>query len=220
MELLPDLPEPAFVQMGDFCGFALDHAARVGMRGATIVGMIGKLSKMADGRTMTHAAGSEVNTALLAEVARGVGADDALCATVATATPAATCRSWSPPPACPGSSTPSASACPSCSPRTPRARSPSTSSSSTHRTRARKVRPMNDMRQMTALGRAIEDDSFSIIDREVGPHDHDRAEWEVVRRIIHATTDTSSSDGPRASGTTPWRAGARRCVEARRSSWT
>jgi cobalt-precorrin-5B (C1)-methyltransferase len=64
--------------MGDFCGYALNHAVGVGMTTATIVGMIGKLSKMADGRTMTHAAGSEVNTALLAEVARGVGAADPL----------------------------------------------------------------------------------------------------------------------------------------------
>lgn len=48
---------------------------------------------------------------------------------------------------------------------------------------------MSDLRQMTALGRAIEDDSFAIIDREVGPHDHSEAEWEVVRRVIHATAD-------------------------------
>lgn len=48
---------------------------------------------------------------------------------------------------------------------------------------------MSDLRQMTALGRAIEDDSFAIIDREIGPHDHSKAEWEVVRRIIHATAD-------------------------------
>jgi len=54
-----------------------------------------------------------------------------------------------------------------------------------------------DLRQMTALGRAIEDDSFSIIDREVGPHDHDRAEWEVVRRIIHATADFEFKDTTR-----------------------
>ncbi|MCK6521373.1 cobalt-precorrin-5B (C(1))-methyltransferase [Myxococcota bacterium] len=85
MELLPELPEPAFVQMGDFIGFALNHAARLGLRRATVVGMIGKLSKMADGRTMTHAAGSEVNTALLAELARGIGADEALCAAIAGA---------------------------------------------------------------------------------------------------------------------------------------
>lgn len=85
MELLPDLPEPAFVQMGDFVGYALDHANRLGMRRATLCGMIGKLAKMADGRTMTHAAGSEVDTALLAEIARSVGGDDPLCARIAEA---------------------------------------------------------------------------------------------------------------------------------------
>lgn len=46
-----------------------------------------------------------------------------------------------------------------------------------------------DLRQMTSLGRAIEDDSFAVIDREVGPHDFDPAQWEVARRIIHATAD-------------------------------
>ncbi len=51
------------------------------------------------------------------------------------------------------------------------------------------LEPRSDLRQMTALGRAIEDDSFAIIDREVGPHDHDPLQWEVVRRIIHATAD-------------------------------
>ena len=48
---------------------------------------------------------------------------------------------------------------------------------------------MNDMRQMTALGRSIEDGSFAIIDREAGPHDFPPAEWQVVRRVIHATAD-------------------------------
>jgi precorrin-8X/cobalt-precorrin-8 methylmutase len=48
---------------------------------------------------------------------------------------------------------------------------------------------MNDMRQMTALGRNIEDNSFAIIDREAGPHDFAPAEWQVVRRVIHATAD-------------------------------
>jgi cobalt-precorrin-5B (C1)-methyltransferase len=36
--------------------------------------MIGKLSKMADGKTMTHAAGSEVNLELLAGIARDLAA--------------------------------------------------------------------------------------------------------------------------------------------------
>ena len=48
---------------------------------------------------------------------------------------------------------------------------------------------MNDMRQMTALGRSIEDGSFSIIDQEAGTHDFGPEEWEVVRRVIHATAD-------------------------------
>jgi precorrin-8X/cobalt-precorrin-8 methylmutase len=48
---------------------------------------------------------------------------------------------------------------------------------------------MNDMRQMTALGRSIEDGSFAIIDAEVGPHEFGPAEWQVVRRVIHATAD-------------------------------
>ena len=48
---------------------------------------------------------------------------------------------------------------------------------------------MNDMRQMTALGRSIEDGSFAIIDREAGAHGIAPREWEVVRRVIHATAD-------------------------------
>jgi precorrin-8X/cobalt-precorrin-8 methylmutase len=47
----------------------------------------------------------------------------------------------------------------------------------------------HDMRQMTALGRGIEDQSFAIIDAEVGAHDFPPAEWQVVRRVIHATAD-------------------------------
>jgi cobalt-precorrin-5B (C1)-methyltransferase len=74
MRLFPELPEEAFVQIGDFVGVGVRHAARRGARRAVVVGMIGKLSKMADGKTMTHAAGSEVNMALLADVASSLGA--------------------------------------------------------------------------------------------------------------------------------------------------
>jgi precorrin-8X/cobalt-precorrin-8 methylmutase len=48
---------------------------------------------------------------------------------------------------------------------------------------------MNDMRQMTASGRSIEDGSFAIIDRGAGAHGFAPREWEVVRRVIHATAD-------------------------------
>src|SRR5260370_7877985 len=45
------------------------------------------------------------------------------------------------------------------------------------------------MRQMAALGRRIEDDSFAIIDAEAGAHDLAPPAWQVVRRVIHATAD-------------------------------
>jgi precorrin-8X/cobalt-precorrin-8 methylmutase len=48
---------------------------------------------------------------------------------------------------------------------------------------------MNDMRQMTSLGRSIEDGSFAIIDAEAGAHEFGPSEWQVVRRVIHATAD-------------------------------
>ena len=48
---------------------------------------------------------------------------------------------------------------------------------------------MNDMRQMTDRGRNIEDSSFAIIDKEAGEHGFKPIEWEVVRRVIHATAD-------------------------------
>lgn len=57
-----------------------------------------------------------------------------------------------------------------------------------------------DMRQLTALGRSIEDDSFAVIDREAGPHAFSPAEWQVVRRIIHATADFEFKDLVRFQG--------------------
>lgn len=53
---------------------------------------------------------------------------------------------------------------------------------------------MNDMRQMTALGRKIESGSFAIIDDEVGPHSFSAEQWQVVRRVIHSTADFDFKD--------------------------
>lgn len=72
--LLPHLPEMAFIEMGDFVGDVLKSAKKVGIAVVRIVGMIGKISKMADGKTMTHAAGSEVNRTLLLGLLREAGA--------------------------------------------------------------------------------------------------------------------------------------------------
>jgi precorrin-8X/cobalt-precorrin-8 methylmutase len=46
-----------------------------------------------------------------------------------------------------------------------------------------------DMRQMTARGRGIEDASFAIIDAEAGDHGFAPRDWQVVRRVVHATAD-------------------------------
>ena len=43
--------------------------------------------------------------------------------------------------------------------------------------------------QLTAAGRAIEHDSFAIIDAEVGQHDYTDEQWPLVRRMIHASAD-------------------------------
>ena len=74
MRLLPHLPESAFIQVGDYVGIALRNAVRHGMQKVSLVAMMGKLSKMADGRMMTHASASEVNMDLLAKLANELGA--------------------------------------------------------------------------------------------------------------------------------------------------
>ncbi|MDH4120778.1 MAG: cobalt-precorrin-5B (C(1))-methyltransferase [Deltaproteobacteria bacterium] len=86
-KLFPGLAEVAFIQVGDFIGAGLRQAARQPEDPMTVevVGMAGKLAKMADGRMMTHASGSEVNTALLGELARQAGASESLAEAIAQA---------------------------------------------------------------------------------------------------------------------------------------
>lgn len=43
--------------------------------------------------------------------------------------------------------------------------------------------------QMTRAGQQIEHDSFAIVDRETGEHSYTEAQWNIVRRMIHATAD-------------------------------
>lgn len=78
MKLYPALPEEAFIQVGDFIGVAVKHCARRGVARAIVVGMMGKLSKMADGRMQTHAAGSEVSLERLAQLAAELDAPAAV----------------------------------------------------------------------------------------------------------------------------------------------
>ena len=82
MRELPELSPVAFVQMGDFLRQALRTVVKRGIRHVIIGGMVGKLAKMAQGETFTHAMRSEVDTALLAELATRIGAEEALCADI------------------------------------------------------------------------------------------------------------------------------------------
>ncbi|QXP91534.1 precorrin-8X methylmutase [Methylococcus capsulatus] len=43
--------------------------------------------------------------------------------------------------------------------------------------------------QLTEAGRRIEHDSFAIVDAEAGAHAYGPEQWQVVRRMIHATAD-------------------------------
>ncbi|TAN29614.1 MAG: cobalt-precorrin-5B (C(1))-methyltransferase, partial [Castellaniella sp.] len=79
MEEMPHLPEPAFVQMGDFLRYAMGAAVKAGLKQVVIGGMVGKLTKIAQGETITHAGRAEVDTGLLAELAASVGAPPEVC---------------------------------------------------------------------------------------------------------------------------------------------
>ena len=83
MKERPELPAAAFVQMGDFLRYALDTAVAEGLREVVIGGMVGKLTKIAQGETITHANRAEVDTGLLAELAASIGAPADECAAIA-----------------------------------------------------------------------------------------------------------------------------------------
>ncbi len=70
------LEEMAYVNVGIFTGAALKRCAQRGIRRATLVGMIGKFSKIAQGYFVTHVAGNKVDPVFLASLAAECGAPD------------------------------------------------------------------------------------------------------------------------------------------------
>ena len=71
-----DLPDMAYVNVGIFTGAALKRCVQRGIPRATLVGMIGKFSKIAMGKFVTHVAGNKVDPAFLAELAAERGASE------------------------------------------------------------------------------------------------------------------------------------------------
>lgn len=70
MELYPELPEEAFIEMGDFVGFSLQQCKRKNAKKVTLVGMMGKFSKVAQGVMMVHSKSAPIDFGFLAQVAR------------------------------------------------------------------------------------------------------------------------------------------------------
>jgi cobalt-precorrin-5B (C1)-methyltransferase len=89
MSLLPELDPVCFVEVGDFTGIALRRIAAAGMGGCHLVAMAGKLTKLASGVMMTHFHRTDVDTELLAVLAREAGSSPAVAA---AATETATAR--------------------------------------------------------------------------------------------------------------------------------
>jgi cobalt-precorrin-5B (C1)-methyltransferase len=85
MGVYADLPELAFVEMGEFTGVALDRCLDAGVRRVTLAGMVGKFSKLAQGHFMTHVAGNQVDLGFLAQVAAECGASPDLQAQIRAA---------------------------------------------------------------------------------------------------------------------------------------
>nr|WP_153723109.1 cobalt-precorrin-5B (C(1))-methyltransferase [Sporosarcina cascadiensis] len=74
----PHLPEEAFIEMGDFIGFTLKHIARKQIPKVSMVGMMGKFSKLARGVMMVHSKSAPISFEFLAEMADRVGVDEAV----------------------------------------------------------------------------------------------------------------------------------------------
>ncbi len=81
----PDQSALGCVQVGDHVDHALKQARRLGFSRVVISTMVGKASKLAQGRLQTHVSEGMVDFVFLAELARELGADEALTARIRSA---------------------------------------------------------------------------------------------------------------------------------------
>ncbi|MDD3651920.1 cobalt-precorrin-5B (C(1))-methyltransferase [Thauera propionica] len=85
MREFPQLDEACFVQMGDFVKAAFTTAVKQGMQHIIVGAMVGKLTKIAQGLSVTHAWREEVDRELIAAAAAEVGAPPDLVAEIRAA---------------------------------------------------------------------------------------------------------------------------------------
>jgi cobalt-precorrin-5B (C1)-methyltransferase len=78
MKQFPELSEEAFIEMGDFVGFTLKQCKKQGVKRVSMVGMMGKFSKVAMGIMMVHSKSAPIDFDFLGDVASHAGANAAL----------------------------------------------------------------------------------------------------------------------------------------------
>ena len=82
------------VDVGDELGYPIERALKMGFQQIAIGGMIGKLSKLAQGRFQTHVEQGEIDFSFLADLAAAQGAPASLCAQIGTARTAHQVQNW------------------------------------------------------------------------------------------------------------------------------
>jgi cobalt-precorrin-5B (C1)-methyltransferase len=75
MQRFPRWDEMAFIQVGDHIGYALKQCSRLGISTVVVSGMIGKISKLAQGRMQTHVSQGQVDMHFLGQLAGQLGAN-------------------------------------------------------------------------------------------------------------------------------------------------
>lgn len=78
MKQYPNLQEESFIQIGDFLGFTLKNVAKKDIPQVSLVGLMGKFSKVAQGVMMLHSKSAPISFEFLANVAKKAGVDEAI----------------------------------------------------------------------------------------------------------------------------------------------
>ena len=82
------------VDVGDELGYPLQQAVKFGFQQVVFGGMIGKFSKLAQGRLQTHVQEGEINFEFLSKLAASQGAPAELCSRILTARTAHRVQGW------------------------------------------------------------------------------------------------------------------------------
>ena len=93
-DALQDTVGLGVADVGDELGYPIEQAVKMGFQKIIVGGMIGKLSKLAQGVFQTHVQKGKVNFNFLAEVASGQGAPATRCDQIRTARTAHQVQNW------------------------------------------------------------------------------------------------------------------------------